>query len=131
MKTVTGIGGIFYKGSDPQKHKEWYHKHLGIESDQYGGKFTWRDEDDASKIGMTAWSPFPDNTKYFDPSRQQFMINYRVHDLDALLEELKKSGVQIIGEPQSYDYGKFAWIMDPDGYKIELWQAIDEPLMND
>jgi len=129
MKKVTGLGGIFYKVSDPQKHKNWYKKHLGIESDEYGGKFTWRDHEDSNKECITAWSPFPDNTSYFDPSKQSFMINYRVENLQALLEELKNEGITIVGEIEDTEYGKFAWILDPEGYKIELWEPIDKPLL--
>ena len=80
---------------------------------------------------MTAWSPFPVDTRYFDPSNQDFMINYRVDDLDELLKELKKEGVEIVGDPESTDYGKFAWIIDPDGYKIELWEPNDDPLLDE
>lgn len=131
MKKVTGIGGVFYKVKDPEAHKEWYKKHLGVESDQYGGKFTWRDEEDPDKICMTAWSPFPKDTKYFNPGKQEFMINYRVDNLDLLLEELKKAGVEMAGEPETYSYGKFAWIIDPDGHKVELWEPIDDPLLDE
>ena len=131
MKKVTGLGGIFYKVKNTEEHKAWYKKHLGIESDQYGGKFTWREEDHPDKKAITAWSPFPSDTKYFDPSKQAFMINYRVHDLDALLIELKKAGVKLAGEPETYEYGKFAWIIDPDGYKVELWEPADEAFTDD
>ena len=129
MKKVTGIGGIFYKVSEPQKHKKWYKEHLGIESDEYGGKFIWRDLDDPKKKCITAWSPFPDDTKYFDPSKQTFMVNYRVDDLVKLFEELKKEGVTIVGEIEDTEYGKFGWILDPEGFKIELWEPKDEPLL--
>ena len=128
MKKVTGIGGIFYKVSDPEKHKTWYQKNLGIESDQYGGQFKWRDLDNPDKKCTTAWSPFEEKTTYFDPSKQSFMINYRVDNLVELLKDLKASGVEIVGEMQEFEYGKFGWIIDPDGYKIELWEPIDEPI---
>lgn len=131
MKKVTGIGGIFYKVKDQEAHRAWYKKHLGIESDQYGGKFTWRQEEDPEKRGLTAWSPFPSDTGYFKPSNQDFMINYRVDDLEALLKELKKAGVELVGDMESFEYGKFAWIIDPDGYKVELWEAIDSPLLDE
>jgi predicted enzyme related to lactoylglutathione lyase len=131
MKKVTGIGGIFYKVKDQEAHKAWYKEHLGIESDQYGGKFAWRNDEDPNQRGLTAWSPFPSDTGYFKPSAQDFMINYRVDDLEALMKELKKAGVEIVGEMESFDYGKFAWIMDPDGYKVELWEAIDKPLLDE
>lgn len=130
-KRVSGIGGIFFKCSDPTKVKEWYSKHLGIKTNEYGGMFTWREEDDKEKIGTTAWNPFASNTKYFNPSEKPFMFNYRVHNLVALLALLKNEGVEQVGELEVYDYGKFAWIMDCDGNKIELWEPIDEPLIND
>ena len=130
MKKVTGIGGIFYKVKDTESHKEWYRKNLGIESDQYGGKFIWRDEDDPSKKCLTAWSPFPSDTRYFDPGKQEFIINYRVENLDELVKELKKEGEEMAGEIELTDYGKFAWIIDPDGYKVELWEANDDPLLD-
>lgn len=127
MKKVTGIGGVFFKCKDPEKMKEWYRKHLGIESDQYGATFKW-DEGEGESTGQTAWSTFSEDTKYFSPSSQPFMINYRVHDLLSLLEELKKDGVEVVGGPDEFEYGKFAWIMDPEGNKIELWEPIDEAL---
>ena len=131
MKKVTGIGGVFYKVKDPESHKTWYKDNLGIDSDQYGGKFIWRDDEDSSKRCLTAWSPFPSDTKYFDPSQQSFMINYRVENLDQLIGELKKAGVEMAGEIEDTEYGKFAWIIDPDGYKVELWEANDDPLLLD
>ncbi|MEQ8325018.1 MAG: VOC family protein [Vicingaceae bacterium] len=130
MKKVTGLGGIFYKVADPEKHRQWYKKHLGIESDKYGGHFKWRDNENPKKQCMTAWSPFDRNTNYFDPSKQDFMINYRVENLEKLIEILKKEGVKILGGIDEFDYGKFAWIQDVDGYKIELWEAVDEILLN-
>jgi len=126
---VTGIGGVFFKCEDPERTKTWYEQNLGIESDQYGGKFVWRDRDDASKECLTAWSPMPSSTNYYDPSKSEFMINYRVDNLDGLLAELKSAGVEIVGEPETYEYGKFAWIIDPDGRKVELWEPIDGPLL--
>lgn len=123
---VTGIGGVFFKTSDPKATKDWYQKHLGIECDQYGHMFTWRDDKNPPKRCSTQWSPMKDNTDYYAPSESEFMINYRVQNLDALLEDLKKKGVEIIGSPETYEYGKFAWIMDNDGHKIELWEPIDE-----
>ena len=125
MKKVTGIGGVFFKCRDQEKMMEWYKTHLGLDTNGYGATFGWRLEDDPSKKGMTQWSAFKDTTKYFEPSAKEFMINYRVENLEALLEELKKEGVTIVGELQSYDYGKFAHIMDPEGNKIELWEPTD------
>ncbi|KAA5536798.1 VOC family protein [Taibaiella lutea] len=125
-KRVTGIGGIFFKCKDPEKINEWYKTHLGFNTDPYGVKFEWRQEDDATKKGYTLWSTFPDKTKYFEPSTQNFMINYRVENLEALVEELKKEGVTILDNIETYEYGKFVHILDPEGNKIELWEAFDE-----
>jgi len=128
MKRVTGIGGIFFKTKDTEKTKAWYHKHLGIESDQYGGQFVWRDLDNPDKKCYTVWSPFNSDTKYFDPSEKPFMFNYRVENLEKLLEVLKEEGITVVGEIEKYDYGKFGWIMDLDGNKIELWEPLDVTL---
>lgn len=122
MKKVTGIGGIFFKCQDPDKTKEWYQTHLGLESSPYGTKFEWREAADSTKTGHTIWSPFSDKTKYFEPSTKDFMINYRVDNLEALVAELKKEGVTILDEIERYDYGKFVHILDPEGNKIELWE---------
>lgn len=128
MKRVTGIGGIFFKCEDVKAQKEWYQQHLGIPpvSDEGGGMFVWREKDAPEQIGITAWSPFKKDSNYFAPSEKPFMFNYRVENLAALLEELKKEGVQIVGAMEEYSYGKFGWIMDPEGNKIELWEPIDE-----
>lgn len=125
MKRVTGIGGIFFKCKDPEKMKEWYKTHLGFNMDPYGAKFEWLQGDGATNKGYTLWSPFPEKTKYFDPSPQPFMINYRVEDLVALVEELKKEGVTVLDDVATYDYGKFVHILDVEGNKIELWEAKD------
>lgn len=125
MKRVTGIGGIFFKCKDPKAQKDWYRKHLGIKSDQHGGTFRWRKYDDPEHTASTAWSPFPENTEYFAPSKKEFMINYRVDNLKELLTVLKEEGVEIVGEIQSFDYGHFAHILDGEGNKIELWEPID------
>ena len=123
-KKVTGIGGVFFKSADPAKMREWYGRHLGLDASQYGATFEWRHSDSDDK-GQTVWNPFAADTKYFAPSTKDFMINYRVENLEWLLGELKKEGVEQIGEMQSYEYGKFAHIVDPEGNKIELWEAID------
>jgi predicted enzyme related to lactoylglutathione lyase len=123
---VTALGGIFFKSPDPEKLKSWYEKHLGIPSEKYGTTFEWRSSAQPEKKGFTAWSIMPDTTSYFEPGKQQAMINYRVNNLEALLEKLKQQEVEIVGEPEAYDYGKFGWIMDPDGNKIELWEPVDE-----
>jgi catechol 2,3-dioxygenase-like lactoylglutathione lyase family enzyme len=122
---IIGIGGIFFKSEQPGPMREWYAKNLGLGGK--GGEVTlpWREKDNPQKERMTAWSIFPANSKYFEPS--QLMINYIVDDLDALLERLGKAGVKIDPKRQNAPYGKFAWIYDPDGNKIELWQPIDPP----
>jgi predicted enzyme related to lactoylglutathione lyase len=122
MKRVTGIGGIFFKCKDPEKMKQWYQTHLGFGDEQYGTKFDWREEADSTKEGYTLWSPFSDKTKYFEPSSRDFMINYRVENLEALVEELKKEGVTIVDKVEAYDYGKFVHILDIEGNKIELFE---------
>jgi predicted enzyme related to lactoylglutathione lyase len=125
MKKVTGIGGIFFKCKDPNKMKEWYKTHLGLETNQYGANFEWRQEEDPTKKGSTAWSPFAETSKYFEPSTKDFMINYRVENLEALVEQLKNEGVTIVDKIDSSDYGKFVHIIDVEGNKIELWEPVD------
>ena len=122
MKKVTGIGGVFLKCADTQKMKEWYAKNLGIESGEYGAGFEWREKESPDQMGYTAWNTFPADTKYFDPSKKEFMINYRVADLEALVAQLKADGVTIIDEIAVYDYGKFVHILDAEGNAIELWE---------
>ncbi|CAK9249792.1 unnamed protein product [Sphagnum jensenii] len=107
--------------------KEWYGKNLGLPTTDYGATFEWRIDEDPSKKGSTTWSTFPQNTKYFDPSTKPFMINYRVENILALVEELKKENVTIVDEIAEYDYGKFIHILDPEGNIIELWEPKDEP----
>jgi len=122
MKRVTGLGGIFFKSNDPQKTREWYRDHLGIESETWGAQFNWRHFDDPDKTGYSVWSPFKKDTNYFDPADKPYMINYRVDDLVELLKVLKAEGIEQIGEMSDDEFGKFAWIMDPDGNKLELWE---------
>lgn len=125
-KRVTGIGGVFFKCKDPESLRTWYQKHLGVKSDKYGGVFMWRKNDDPEHRAYTSWSPFPEKTDYFEPSEKAFMINYRVEDLEKLLKVLAEEGVQIVGEMQTFDYGKFAHIIDLEGNKVELWEPIDK-----
>jgi predicted enzyme related to lactoylglutathione lyase len=122
MKRVTGIGGIFFKCKDPKKMNEWYKTHLGLDTNDWGATFEWRENDDPTKKASTQWSTFPDTTKYFEPSTKEFMINYRVENLEALVEELKKEGVTIVDDLQVFDYGKFIHIIYAEGNKIELWE---------
>lgn len=125
MKRVTGIGGIFFKCKDPKATTEWYKKHLGLDTNPYGASFEWYSEPDSSKKAQTQWTPFSEASKYFEPSTKDFMINYRVENLVALVEELKKEGVTIVDKIETYDYGKFVHIMDGEGNKIQLWEPID------
>lgn len=122
---VTGIGGIFFKCKNPTLLKEWYAKHLGFTTDKYGAVFEWRQAVDSSKKGFSQWSPFSDRTKYFDPSTKEFMINYRVDDLESLVRQLKMDSVNVTDTIETYDYGKFVHIMDLEGNKIELWEPND------
>ncbi|MES2828082.1 MAG: VOC family protein [Bacteroidota bacterium] len=122
MKKVTGLGGVFFKANDPKKMNEWYASNLGIAAGEYGAHFEWLDAEDPTKKGSTAWCAFPGDTKYFDPSTKPFMINYRVENLTALIEDFKRDGVTIVDELTEYDYGKFLHILDPEGNIIELWE---------
>jgi predicted enzyme related to lactoylglutathione lyase len=124
-KRVTSIGGIFFKCQNPDLIKEWYNKHLGINTDQYGSTFEWRKSDNKEEKGYTQWSPFKSDTKYFDPSPKEFMINYRVENLAELVAVLKSEGVNVVDEIETFEYGSFVHIMDPEGNKIELWEAKD------
>jgi len=127
QKRVTGIGGFFFKSEDPKALRDWYRKHLGLDTNDYGCTFRWKDEkgEDCS----TQWSPFKSDTNYFSPSEKQFMQNFRVEKLEELLAKLKEEGVQVIGEMESYDYGNFGWILDLEGNKIELWEPMDETVL--
>ncbi len=121
---VTGIGGFFFKAKDSKALLAWYGKYLGLKTDDYGSTFWWKDinGNDCS----TQWSPFANDTNYFEPSKKEFMQNFRVHDLENLLKKLADEGVTIVGEMETYDYGKFGWILDLEGNKIELWEPIDK-----
>ena len=122
---VTGIGGIFFKCKDPGKMNAWYKTHLGVNTNQYGAVFEWRLATDSTKKGFTEWNPFKESTKYFEPSTKDFMINYRVDNLQALVGELKKEGVTVTDTMETYDYGKFIHILDVEGNKLELWEPND------
>ena len=125
MKKVTGIGGVFFKCKDPKKVTEWYQKNLGLTTNPYGATFEWYEGADSKKKAQTQWTPFPETTKYFEPSAKDFMINYRVENLEALVEELKNNDVTILDTIETYDYGKFIHILDAEGNKIQLWEPID------
>ncbi|MEO6539949.1 MAG: VOC family protein, partial [Ferruginibacter sp.] len=122
MKKVTGIGGVFFKCKDPNKTKEWYKKHLGFDTDQWGTNFEWRQGSDTAKKGFTQWSPYAEKADHFT---NQFMINYRVDNLEWLVGELQKEGVTIVDKLQSFEYGKFVHILDGEGNKVELWEPND------
>jgi predicted enzyme related to lactoylglutathione lyase len=122
---VTGIGGIFFKSENPTETKDWYEENLGLNTDQWGTNFEWHQGGDPSKKGFTQWSPFTRQTKHFDPSEKDFMINYRVVHLEKLLEKLKQNGVTILDSVETFEYGKFVHILDNEGNKIELWEPND------
>jgi predicted enzyme related to lactoylglutathione lyase len=123
MKRVLGIGGIFIKARDPDALRAWYRKHLGIDSEDWGGKaFPWRTDDNPGGVGTTVWSVFEDGSSYFDPSTQPFMVNYRVGDLHQLLALLRSEGCQVDGKVEESEFGKFGWVMDPEGNRVELWE---------
>ncbi len=125
-KRVTGIGGIFFKCADPEKTKGRYQQHLGLQTNEYGSLFEFRLGDEPSKKGYLQWSPFKEDTDYFEPSQKEFMINYRVENLVELVEELKANGVKVLDEIEVYEYGKFVHILDPENNKIELWEPVDQ-----
>ena len=118
---VTGIGGVFMKVRDPKQMASWYQTNLGIESKSGYADFNWREKDNPEKIGRTVWSLFPTNTKYFGTSTSPCMINYRVANLDRMIEQLKRSGI-VAEKVKDYGYGRFTWITDPEGTRIELWE---------
>ena len=125
---VTGIGGIFFKSSSPQKMKEWYRDNLGLAVDDYGSPFEFRNANSPEEVNYLNWDVFQDSTDYFTPSEKEFMINYRVQNIEGLVRKLKSNGVRILDEIATYDYGKFVHILDSDGNKIELWEPVDSVL---
>jgi predicted enzyme related to lactoylglutathione lyase len=125
MKKVTGIGGIFFKCHDPGKMNDWYKTHLGLNTNKYGAVFEWHQGEDSTKKGFTQWSPLNEKTKYFEPSTKDFMINYRVENIETLIAGLKKDGVTIVDTIETVAYGKFVHILDVEGNKVELWQPND------
>jgi catechol 2,3-dioxygenase-like lactoylglutathione lyase family enzyme len=124
---ILGIGGVFFKSANRDRTREWYSTHLGLADNGGGARLPWREHDDPQKEHVTAWTVFPTSTTYFDPSQAPFMIDYIVDDLDALLDRLKEEGVKIDDKRMNASYGKFAWIYDSDGNKIELWQPPAKP----
>jgi len=123
MQRVTGIGGVFFKSKDPKALGEWYRAHLGLDVEEWGGAaFRWVTPENPSGTGTTIWNPFKEATGYFAPSQASFMINYRVEDLHALLAQLRSECCAVDAKVDESAYGKFGWVMDPEGNRIELWQ---------
>ena len=123
MKRVTGIGGIFIKSADPERLRAWYQRHLGIEVESWGGTaFRWANPGNPAGTGSTTWSVFEASSNYFEPSSAPFMVNYRVDALHDLLAALRLEGCQVVDKIEESEYGKFGWVIDPDGNKIELWE---------
>lgn len=123
---VTGIGGIFFFSENPEETKEWYSKNLGLEVNEWGSSFEFRNAHRPEEINYLQWSPFQKGSEYFAPSKKEFMINYRVQNIEGLVKKLKAGGVTVLDEIESFDYGKFVHIMDADGNKIELWEPVDK-----
>jgi predicted enzyme related to lactoylglutathione lyase len=124
-KKVTGIGGIFFKCKDPKKMRTWYQTHLGLNTNEYGAVFEWRQGADTTKKGFTTWCAFAETTKYFEPSTKDFMINYRVENIEELVAQFKKDGVTVTDKIETVNYGKFVHIVDIEGNKVELWEPND------
>ena len=124
-KKVTGIGGIFFKSKDPKLLNEWYYNNLGLVPNEYGSIFEFRNTDRTEEKGYLQWSPFKETTKYFLPSEKDFMVNFRVENMDELVKDLRNSGITFTDTVETYEYGKFVHIMDPEGNKIELWEPVD------
>ena len=123
MKRVTGIGGIFFKARDPKALGEWYREHLGIDVADWGGAaFSWKSGDNPGGVGTTVWSPFKADTEYFAPGTASFMVNYRVADLHGLLAVLREEGCDVDEKTEESEFGKFGWVIDPEGNKVELWE---------
>lgn len=122
---VTGIGGIFFFSDNPELTKQWYAENLGLEVNEWGSSFEFRNANRPDEINYLQWSPFKQGSEYFTPSKKEFMINYRVQNIEGLVKKLKNNGVTILDSIESYEYGKFVHIMDADGNKIELWEPVD------
>ena len=116
---------MFFKSKDPEKMRDWYREHLGLVTNEYGSLFEFRRADRPEEKGYLQWTPFKEDTNYFEPSKKEFMINYRVENLEALVGELEKSGVTLVDQIETFEYGKFVHLLDPEGNKIELWEPID------
>lgn len=126
MPRVVGVGGIFFKARDPARLRAWYARYLGFGSGDCGAvAFAWTEAQDERHPGITVWSPFPERTTYFDPSEKPFMINFRVDDLDGLLARLRSAGLDVDDHIERSEHGKFGWVMDPEGNRVELWEPAD------
>lgn len=125
---VTGIGGIFFRSKDPQASRDWYAKNLGLAMNPHGSAFEFRNAHRPDEINYLNWNAFPENTDYFAPSTKEFMINYRVQNIEGLVAQLRENGVTIIDDITTYEYGKFVHILDAEGNAIELWEAVDSAL---
>jgi predicted enzyme related to lactoylglutathione lyase len=129
MNRVLGIGGIFIKAKDPVNLRAWYRRHLGMDVQEWGGvAFRWHTPEHPTENGATIWNVFPDTCTYFDPSTAPFMVNYRVQDLEALLATLRSEGCEVDEKTETSEFGKFGWVMDPEGNRIELWEPPAGPL---
>lgn len=129
-KRVTSFGGVFVKSANPEQLRKWYATHLDFKVDDYGTNFEWRKSMDPASKGYTIWSTFEQNTDYFKPSEKEFMLNFRVKDLENLVPKLIDEGVIVLDQIETFEYGKFIHIMDPDGTKIELWEPNDVEFEN-
>jgi len=125
---VTGIGGIFFGSNNPKEIREWYGKNLGLAIDDYGSPFEFRNANRPEEINYLRWGPFENGSNFFAPSSKEFMINYRVQNIEGLVKKLKENGVTVVDKIESLDYGKFVHIMDPEGNKVELWEPVDSVL---
>jgi len=125
---VTGIGGIFFRAKSPDNLRNWYGENLGVAVSPFGSPFEFRNANDPDQVNYLIWNPFPDTTGYFDPSDKEFMINYRVHNIEALVDQLKSNGAVIVDTIADYPYGKFVHVLDPEGNNFELWEPVDSVL---
>lgn len=127
---VTGIGGIFFKSDNPAKTREWYASNLGLATTEFGSSFEFRNANAPDEINYLQWSPFKEDSNYMSPSKKEFMVNYRVQNIEGLVNQLIQNKVTILDEIKTYDYGKFIHIMDNEGNKIELWEPVDHIFTN-
>jgi len=128
MKRVIGIGGIFFKAKNPKALADWYQKHLGLPIDKsFGGfAFQWNAPSKRPQKGYTIWSPFEEDTEYMKPSNKSYMFNFIVDDLERLMQQLQSENIEQVNQITDTEFGKFAWIMDPEGNKVELWEPREE-----